>query len=164
MRLCKCRTTACSGRGPRATFLPRERKEMRYAIAALLIQLVSTANPAIADDGDLAIPPVTYPALARHASTAEGFVPAGWRMESEMSGDLNGDGNADIVFDLRGSDPRNVIDARSQGGPEKFDTNPRILAVAFAAAAGGYDLALENHTLIGRTIEPFAQDPFDANG
>jgi hypothetical protein len=137
---------------------------MRYAIAALVIQLAGIANPAIADDGDLGIPSVTHPALARHAPTAEGFVPAGWRIESEKSGDLNGDGRADIVLVLRGNDPRNVIDARSQGGPEKFDTNPRILAVAFAAAAGGYELALENHTLIGRTIEPSAQDPLDPNG
>src|ERR1700740_2772731 len=79
-------------------------KEMRYAIAALLIQLAGIANPAIADDGDLAIPSVTYPALARHASTAEGFVPAGWRLESEKSGDLNGDGRVDIVLVLRGND------------------------------------------------------------
>jgi len=27
-----------------------------------------------------------------------------------------------------------------------------------------YDLALENHTLIGRTVEPTAQDPLDPNG
>ena len=36
--------------------------------------------------------------------------------------------------------------------------------VAFANAAGGYDLALENHTLIARTTEPAAQDPLDPNG
>src|ERR1700756_5499038 len=73
-------------------------KEMRYAIAALLIQLAGIATPAVADDGDLAIPSVTYPALARHAPAPEGFVPAGWRIENEKSGDLNGDGRADIVL------------------------------------------------------------------
>jgi len=128
------------------------------------MSLVSFATPAFAEDGDLAVPPVSYPALVQHASTAEGFVPAGWRIESHASGDLNGDGRADVVLVLRGNDPRNVIDARAQGGPEKFDTNPRLLAVAFAAAAGGYDLVLENHTLVARTIEPSTQDPLDANG
>jgi hypothetical protein len=137
---------------------------MRYAIAALLFSLAGTVSPAIADDGDLVIPPATYPALARHALTPEGFVPAGWRLESKVAGDLNGDGRADVVLVLRDNDPHNIIDARSQGGPEKFDTNPRILAIAFADAAGGYDLALENHTLVGRTTEPSAQDPLDPNG
>jgi hypothetical protein len=53
---------------------------------------------------------------------------------------------------------------RGQGGPEDYDTNPRILMVAFANAAGGFDLELENHTLIARTTEPSVQDPLDPNG
>jgi hypothetical protein len=136
---------------------------MRYAIAALLFSLAGVASPAVAADDDPVIPPVTYPALARHAPTPEAFVPAGWRIESQMSGDLNGDGRADVVLVLRDADAHNIIDARERGGPQNYDTNPRIIVVAFAAA-GGYDLALENHTLVGRTTEPSAQDPLDPNG
>ncbi|HEX3442744.1 MAG TPA: hypothetical protein VHT93_20590 [Pseudolabrys sp.] len=137
---------------------------MRYAIAPLLFSLVCISSAAVADDDGPVVPPVTYPALARHAPTAEAFVPAGWRIESQKSGDLNGDGRADVVLVLRDADPHNVVDARERGGPQNYDTNPRIIVVAFAAAAGGYDLALENHTLVGRTTEPSAQDPLDPNG
>ena len=62
------------------------------------------------------------------------------------------------------AEDEDAVDMRGQGGPEKYDTNPRILAVAFANAAGGYDLALENHTLVARTTEPSAQDPLDPDG
>src|SRR5258707_172576 len=124
----------------------RTGKVMR-AIAIVLL-LVCLPGFAAADDDDLVIPAAAYPALARHASSPDGFVPAGWRIESKVTGDLNGDSRDDVVLILRATDPRNVIDARKRGGPEKFDTNPRILAAAFANAAGGYDLALENHTLI----------------
>jgi hypothetical protein len=137
---------------------------MRYAIAPLLFSLVCISSAAVADEDGPVVPPVTYPALARHASTAEAFVPAGWRIESQKSGDLNGDGRSDVVLVLRDADPHNVVDARERGGPQNYDTNPRIIVVAFAAAAGGYDLALENHTLVGRTAEPSAQDPLDPNG
>jgi hypothetical protein len=111
-----------------------------------------------------AIPPVSYPTLVKHARSIEGFLPMEWRMELKQSGDLNGDGRDDAVLVLRAIDPLNVIDMRGQGGPENYDTNPRILMVAFANAAGGYDLVLENHTLMGRTTEPSTQDPLDPNG
>ena len=110
---------------------------MRYAIAPLLFSLVCISSAAVADEDGPVVPPVTYPALARHASTAEAFVPAGWRIESQKSGDLNGDGRSDVVLVLRDADPHNVVDARERGGPQNYDTNPRIIVVAFAAAAGG---------------------------
>jgi len=136
---------------------------MRFTIAMMLLSLCG-AGPAAAVDGDLVVPPVTYPRLASHAPSAEAFVPAGWRLESKVSGDLNADGQADIVLVLREDNPRNVVDARGHGGPERYDTNPRILAVAFGNAARGYDLALANHTLVGRTTEPSQQDPLDPDG
>lgn len=135
---------------------------MRAATATVLLSLVCADGAAA--DGDLIVPAVPYPVLVQHAPSAEGFVPAGWRLESQRSGDLNGDGRDDVVLVLRGNDPRNLIDAHERGGPQNFDTNPRILAAAFANAAGGYDLALENHSLIARTMEPSLQDPLDPNG
>jgi hypothetical protein len=110
------------------------------------------------------IPAASYPALVKHAGSVEGFVPTEWRIEIQKMGDLNGDGRDDVALVLRAMDDGNIIDMREQGGPENFDANPRILMVAFANATGGYDLVLENHTLIARTTEPSAQDPLDANG
>lgn len=134
---------------------------MRATIAAICLSLWGACGLAMADP---AIPAASYPALVKHAPSVEGFVPAKWRIEVKQSGDLNSDGRDDVALVLRAIDPRNIVDMRGHGGPENYDTNPRILMVAFANAAGGYDLALENHTLIARTTEPSAQDPLDPNG
>lgn len=134
---------------------------MRATIAVIGLLLCGACGSVAAEP---AVPAASYPALVKHALSIEGFVPMQWRIEIQQSGDLNGDGRDDVALVLRANDPRNVIDMRKQGGPEHYDTNPRILMVAFANAAGGYDLALENHTLIARTTEPSAQDPFDPNG
>jgi hypothetical protein len=134
---------------------------MRAAIVTICLLLCGACGLAAAEP---VIPAVSYPALVKHARSVEGFLPMEWRMELKQSGDLNGDGRDDVVLVLRALDERNVIDMRGQGGPENFDTNPRILMVAFANAVGGYDLALENHTLIARITEPSGQDPLDPNG
>jgi hypothetical protein len=132
---------------------------MRATIAVIGLLLSGAATAA-----EPVIPPAAYPALVKHAKSIEGFVPMEWRIETQKSGDLNGDGRDDVALVLRGLDERNIVDMRGQGGPENYDTNPRILMAAFANQAGGYDLALENHTLIARTTEPSAQDPLDPNG
>ena len=137
---------------------------MSRGTAAALLLMVCACGPAAAEDGDLALPPAVYPALAERAPAADGFVPSGWRLENLVEGDLNGDGRPDAVLVLREDNPDSVIDGRPQGGPERWDTNPRMLAVLFANAQGGYDLALENHSLIARPTDPSLQDPLDPDG
>src|SRR5580692_8046351 len=58
---------------------------------------------------DLTPPDVIYPTLAAHAADAVGFAPAGWQIETKLSGDLNGDGVDDLVLVLREHDPANVL-------------------------------------------------------
>lgn len=134
---------------------------IRGFVAALL--LLVCAGPVIADDGIPNLPAASYPKLAPHGASVEAFVPVGWRLESKIAGDLNGDGRPDAVLVLRDNDPKKIVDTGRQSMP-RFDTNPRILAVVFATTQGGYDLALENHTLIARTTDPWQQDPLDPNG
>ena len=110
---------------------------------------------------ELAIPAVTYPALPRQAASAEGFVPPGWQLEAQAKGDLNGDGAEDLALVLHAADPKAVVANPDGLGVDKLDTNPRILAVAFARTAG-YELVLENHTLIPRRTDPVMDDPFDS--
>ncbi len=128
----------------------------------LLVSVVAAllAGLSCASAQELAIPAATYPALPRQAASAEGFVPPGWRLEAQARGDLNGDGKADLAFVLHGTDPKNVVANPDGLGVDSLDTNPRILAVAFARAAG-YELALENHALIPRRTDPVLEDPFD---
>src|SRR5687768_6624673 len=112
---------------------------------------------------DLEIPEAVYPALPRQAASAEGFVPAGWAVESQASGDLNGDGIADLALVLHEQDQENVV-AHDGLGESPLDTNPRILAVAFGRRSGGFVLELENHTLIPRREVPTLEDPLSEGG
>ncbi|MBN8940651.1 MAG: hypothetical protein J0H01_14225 [Rhizobiales bacterium] len=116
--------------------------------------------PAGAALGDaLVIPPANYPPLASQAAAPEGFVPPGWRLEQSRRGDLTGDGIEDVAFVLRQVEPANIL-ANPGLGARRFDTNPRILVVAFGRADhSGFDLALRNTTLIPRRENPTLEDP-----
>ena len=120
----------------------------------------SVVGVAIAQDDD-GIPDVAYPALPASGAAVEAFVPKGWRLEHRVDGDLNKDGKPDAVLVLRDNDPANIIDNDGMG-PDRFDTNPRMLAVLFAQPSG-YSLALENHTLIPRADNPVMDDYLDGD-
>lgn len=108
----------------------------------------------------LVIPPVRYPPVPRAAADAAGFVPAGWAIVASKRGDLNGDGAVDLVLLLRMRDAANILAVRSGDETEPFDTNPHLLAVAFAEPQGGYRLAASNHGLFPRQIWPWdGEDP-----
>jgi hypothetical protein len=126
------------------------------ALCAFVVQPFAAAQ--------LDIPKVTFPQVAHVAKDAAGFAPKGWIVESQKSGDLNGDGRPDIAFVLHDTDKHNVLPNTGMGVQE-VDTNPRILCVAFANADGsGYTLALQNHTLIPRWTQPTQYDNFGEEG
>ena len=131
----------------------------RTALAALLV----IGGFAVAAAQDLDVPEAVYPPLPRQAASADGFVPAGWKLEKQISGDLNRDGVADLVLLLRENNPKNIV-KHDILGENPFDTNPRILAVAFGVKSGPYALKLENHTLIPRREVPAVEDPLDSGG
>lgn len=131
---------------------------MKAAVALLLLQLTSGASAQWPGDGD--IPAVAAPSLPRQAATVGGFVPKGWLLEANSTGDLNGDRRPDAALVLHMNDPRNRLP--SPGDPERrYDTNPRLLAVAFGRPGGGYELAVVDHKLIPRLESPNQDDPFD---
>jgi len=103
-------------------------------------------------------PPVSFPTIAEDAADAEGFVPKGWVLIDRKSGDLNKDGRPDIALLLRMDDKVNVV-AMPYGEPgETWDTNPFMLAVAFADPAGGYRLAASSHSIFYRPDAPGSGD------
>ena len=104
---------------------------------------------------------MTYPRLPEQATSAQGFVPAGWTLEKNLSGDLNRDGIPDLVLVLRAQDAANIIKHNTMGA-NPLDTNPRILAVAFGRKTpAGYTLAMQDHTLIPRRTMPNIDDPLE---
>ncbi len=135
---------------------------MRHLTLSAFAAVAIAAAPVPARSFDL--PDVTYPRLVKEAASPAGFVPRGWLLEKEFSGDLNRDGIADRVLLIRQNDPKNVI-KHDALGENPFDSNPRILAVVFGRSSGaGYALALENHTLIPRREIPAASDPLEDPG
>jgi len=108
---------------------------------------------------------VTFPTLPRQATSAQGFVPPGWSLEAQATGDLDRDGVPDLALVLRQNDPRNVVANEGGLGANPLDTNPRILAVAFRnGPSGAFSLKVENHTLIPRREDPVFDDPLSETG
>lgn len=124
-------------------------------LTASLFTGLTVGSAAIARADDL--PRVTYPTIPATAASVNGFVPKGWAIEKQVSGELRGKGVKGIALVLRDHDPHNV--AMIDGS--KLDTNPRILVVALADPHGGYRLAASNHTLIGRPDNPSQDDKLD---
>ena len=127
---------------------------MLTKLSAIFVLTLSSQSVA----QEVVIPDVIYPTLVSEAPDVAGFVPKGWKLDHQQSGDLNGDGLSDLMFVLIDDDPKNFVsDASFSVNP--VNTNPRILAVAFADKSKAYKLVLQNHTLIPRIIEPMFEDP-----
>lgn len=119
------------------------------------------SGAAIAQD-ESPYPDVTYPQLPASGAAIADFVPKGWRVEQQPEGDLDKDGRDDVVLVLRMDDPANIVENEGLG-PERFDTNPRLLAVLLADGAG-YRLALQDHSLIPRPDNPVMDDYLGGDG
>jgi hypothetical protein len=131
---------------------------MRLAGGLLLLMPVAASAQW---PGDQEIPPVRYPDLPRHSATLAGFVPREWKLEQKAVGDLNGDRRPDAALVLHMASARNRI-APSFAPDTRYDTNPRMLAIVFANARGGYDLIAADHKLIPRRENPNQDEPFDS--
>ena len=87
------------------------------------------------------------PAVAKTATSANGFAPPGWKVETQALGDLNGDGRPDLVFVLLAADV-------ARGARDLPPGPPRRLGVAFARPGGRYELVLRNDIFLPRRRPP----------
>ena len=131
-------------------------------MASSLSALALAASATLAAQEPGVLPDLSYPQFPGSAASVPGFVPAGWRLEAEARGDLDGDGRADVAFILRGTDPAGVVPVSLCG--ERLDTNLRVLAVAVAKPGGGYRLADDDAELIPRATNPCAADVLEEGG
>jgi len=117
--------------------------------------------------------PASHPQVPKTGESAAAFAPAGWEVETETRGDLNGDGASDLAFVLVG--PGDVDPRRPPriGDAAPREPNPRMLAVAFARRGGGYEIALLNRQFLPRRTPPngasagymlFEEGSLDARG
>tara|TARA_R110002124_G_scaffold60408_4_gene165666 strand:+ start:3587 stop:4369 length:783 start_codon:yes stop_codon:yes gene_type:complete len=147
-------------------------KNLLLAVTVATAAGLAGCSPAAEPVGDAPIPLVTdaaapaigvasgMPELPARGASAAAFVPAGWRLEQAVEGDISGDGVPDLAFVLRRGDPQLII--RREGLPDS-DINPRILAVALGGA-GGFRLAGQNHAIFPERDADMLHmdDPFDA--
>lgn len=91
---------------------------------------------------------------------APDFVPLNWKLEAKSLGDLNGDRRSDIALVIKGGNPALIIQNDGPGAPE-FDSNARILVVAFAQPDGTFRRVVQNNKLIPRWDDPVGEDPFN---
>lgn len=99
-----------------------------------------------------------YPAIAAEATACEGFTPKDWTVTAKVEGDLNGDKLADCVLVVRGTDKKFLY--KNEGlGTEVFDTNPRVLVIAFRRS-DGFRLAEQNNRFIIAPDSPTMTEPF----
>jgi hypothetical protein len=92
------------------------------------------------------------PDLQKRGKTIEAFVPAGWKLISRGTGDLNGDALDDIVGVIECTKPMSSPD----------EAPPRILFIAFRRGSS-YELSIQSDSAIMKADEGGVfGDPFSA--
>ncbi len=86
---------------------------------------------------------VKNPTIPGSGSTIKSFVPNGWKIISESTGDLNKDGLADKAVVIEDTDTKNFI-SNDGLGQNTLNLNPRVLLVVFKTKANSYRLAVKN--------------------
>ncbi|MEQ1642911.1 MAG: hypothetical protein ABL959_05655 [Pyrinomonadaceae bacterium] len=100
-----------------------------------------------------------YPRIAKLGKTINDFVPKGFEIYSQVSGDLNGDELPDAVLYLKGIS--NHFITKLDFG--EYDVNPRILIVLFQDTSGrGYRLEERNDRFMATPDSPSHSEPFQS--
>lgn len=88
-------------------------------------------------------------------TAAQSYLPKGWKVIEMVSGDLNADGRADLVFVREETDPRKINKLLSSNDGFR-NYNPRVLTVLMAEE-GGYRKLGE----FGKLIPPAFDDKYE---
>ncbi len=132
------------------------KKTLQTLIILTFVSAVSAQDP---DDLWKMPTPADYPVLTQSAKTCEAFTPVAWEVMATAAGDPNADGIPDCIAVIQGTD-RQFIHKNEGLGSDEFDTNPRILAVAFANGDGGFRLHIQNNSFIIAAESPTMTEPF----
>ena len=87
------------------------------------------------------------PSIPGSGSTIKSFVPKGWKIILENTGDLNKDGLADRAIVIENTDAKNLV-TNDGLGQKTLNLNPRVLLVLFRTKANSYWLAVNNFGFI----------------
>lgn len=137
---------------------------MKYLLSLLIITFSTTTSFAQDEDERWNFPQASdYPTVANGAASCTKFTPKGFTVTAKAEGDLNGDRLSDCVLVVRGTAKKFIAKNEGFGSP-KFDTNPRILIIAFRNGKGGYKLVEQNNRFIVFPDAPNMTEPFQSIG
>ena len=101
-----------------------------------------------------------YPVLSKKGKHMEAFLPRGYTLLQQYSGDLNNDGSPDLAAVFQGTDSVHLSDQNSPG--DTVYTRPRILVVLLKdTLSGAYVLHDQHNSFILSHHDPNRDDPFD---
>ncbi|MFA6209593.1 MAG: hypothetical protein WCT03_13505 [Candidatus Obscuribacterales bacterium] len=140
------------------------RKTAWTTLMSLLILLATAsvqAEDTSTDEGDFKYPTaLDYPKVRKTGVKPNDFVPKGWKIIGQATGDLNGDKAQDTALVLQSTDKK-FKQANHALGEAIFDTNGRMLIVLFKdSAKGGFNLAEQANTIIPIPDSPTMGEPF----
>ena len=105
-------------------------------------------------------------AHAGPAASVKAWVPAGWKLIQDASGDLDGDGLDDAVLVLERTDPANIVANEGGLGTSELNLNPRRLLVLFQGPSG-WRKGLQTDRFLPTEHDadsPCLADPLDEGG
>ncbi|MCV9387393.1 FG-GAP repeat protein [Reichenbachiella ulvae] len=98
--------------------------------------------------------------LPFHGKEFNDLIPAGWRVLSQASGDLNQDGYPDLAFALQNT-LKEHIEYNDGLGIDTLDLNPRVLGIYFGQADKSLEKVLQSDEFIIICDAPTMDEPFD---
>ncbi len=121
------------------------------------------ANEAEVDDGEFKFPTAAdYPKVRTNGSKPIDFVPKGWKILGQCTGDLNGDRAADAAIAVQANYARFKQPNKFLGNAE-FDTNPRMLIILFKdPLKKNFHLAEQPSSIIPIPDGPNMEEPFES--
>lgn len=115
-------------------------------LPCLIATLVGQAN---AQSTSTLNDPVLPPPLPKRGPRPQAFVPPGWAIETQLSGDINDDGVADVVLVLKKNAPQPAHKQRRTHEDLSWNTDDRLLVGLYKnQASQDYTLGFTNATLI----------------
>ncbi len=129
---------------------------MKIKLAGILILLLSILS--VGQDRQWPTPKdADYPKINLQGKGVKDFIPKGFDLISQVSGDLNGDRLTDIALHIKGNSARFITKLDFN----EYDTNPRILLILFREHdRKGYRLAEQSNKFITTPESPANSEPF----
>ncbi|SEW53806.1 hypothetical protein [Chitinophaga arvensicola] len=87
----------------------------------------------------------TIPATGSDISS---FIPRGWKLFAQATGDLNKDSLADVVMIIQETNKKKLVKNEEGMGIDTMDLNPRMVLILFKQTDGTYQLATKSTSFI----------------